>query len=132
MRPHFCDLFFFHFSGHGAQLEKTDTSPKNGRATDPSLMTVDYCRGNPAVRGWQLNVWLKELNKKKVQIVVSLDSCYSGGAWRGDGRFCSPENWIPPSNLPTDEAATMETPSKPNGRDVELEVSWGIFWTGSH
>ena len=45
------DMFFFHFSGHGAQLEKTDASPKDGRAKDPSLMTVDYCRGNPAVRG---------------------------------------------------------------------------------
>ncbi|KAI4285972.1 MAG: hypothetical protein L6R38_000265 [Xanthoria sp. 2 TBL-2021] len=120
------DMFFFHFSGYGAQLEKTDSSPKDGRAKDPSLMTVDYCRGNPAVRGWQLNIWLNELNEKKVQVVVSLDSCYSGGAWRGDGRFRSPEDWISPPNLPADEAAATETTDKPTDRDAGLEMSWGI------
>ncbi|RKK83887.1 hypothetical protein BFJ68_g17404 [Fusarium oxysporum] len=41
------DLFFFHFSGHGAQLQPTNKSPP-GRSTDASLMTVDFCCGKPA------------------------------------------------------------------------------------
>lgn len=120
------DQFFFHFSGHGAQLNKTDSSPMNGRANDPSLMTVDYCCGKPAVRGWQLNVWLNELNEKKVQVIVSLDSCYSGGAWRSDRHFRTPEDWTPPNNLPTDEATAIEAPRMSNDRDTKLEVSWDI------
>lgn len=120
------DQFFFHFSGHGARLNKTENSPRNGLANDPSLMTVDYCCGKPAVRGWQLNVWLNELNKKKVQVIVSLDSCYSGGAWRGNRRFRTPEDWTPPPNLPADEAAVTEAPSMSNDRNTELEASWGI------
>lgn len=120
------DQFFFHFSGHGARLNKTGRSPMNGHANDPSLMTVDYCCGKPAVRGWQLNVWLNELNEKKVQVIVSLDSCYSGGAWRDKRHFRSPEDWIPPPNLPTDEAAALEATSMSSDRDTELEVSWGI------
>lgn len=98
----------------------------NGHANDPSLITVDYCCGKPAVRGWQLNVWLNELNEKKVQVIVSLDSCYSGGAWRGNRRFRTPEDWTPPLNLPADEAAATEAPSMSNDRNTELEVSWGI------
>lgn len=120
------DQFFFHFSGHGAPLNKTDSSPKNGHANDPSLMTVDYCCGKPAVRGWQLNVWLNELNKKKVQVIVSLDSCYSGGAWRDKRCFRTPHDWTPPPNLPADEAAATEAPSMSNDRNTELEVSWDI------
>lgn len=120
------DQFFFHFSGHGARLNKTGRSPMNGHANDPSLMTVDYCCGKPAVRGWQLNVWLNELNEKKVQVIVSLDSCYSGGAWRDKRHFRSPEDWIHPPNLPTDEAAALEATSMSSDRDTELEVSWGM------
>lgn len=44
------DLFFFHFSGHRARLEPVKSSPP-GRHDDPSLLTVDFCCGQPAVRG---------------------------------------------------------------------------------
>ena len=61
-----------------------------------------------------------------MQVVVSLDSCYSGGAWRGDGLPRSPDDWISPPNLPADETAATETTNKSNDRHAELEVSWGI------
>lgn len=120
------DVFFFHFSGHGALLPTINSSPDDGRANDPSLMTVDYCLGNPAVRGWELNEWLHRLNDKKVRVIVLLDSCYSGGSHRNDVRFRSPENWTPPPNLPSDETSAQGTQSKPGHRDADLEVSWDI------
>jgi hypothetical protein len=73
------NLFFFHFSGHGARLKPVKSSPA-GRPNDPSLLTVDFCCGQREVRGWQLNHWLKRLNEKEVQVVVVLDSCHAGAA----------------------------------------------------
>ncbi len=120
------DLFFFHFSGHGAELQPTSRSPP-GRPTDPSLMTMDFCCGKPAVRGWQLNEWLKKLNKKKVRTIVILDSCHSGGAWRRTGEsFRTPEGWKNVANLPADEEAITETAVKLSGRGGALEMSWSI------
>lgn len=123
------DLFFFHFSGHGAQLQLTRKSPR-GRNTDPSLMTMDFCCGKPAVRGWQLNEWLKRLNEKKIRTIIILDSCHSGGAWRTDGSFRTPEGWTTVPNLPADEEAITEaiteTATEPGSRDSELEMSWSI------
>ncbi len=112
----------------GEYLETSHS--KDDRSKDPSLMAVNYCCEKPAVREWQLNVWLKELDEKKVQVVVSLNSCYLGGAWRGDGFFRSPEDWIASPNLSADEAAATETSSKLNSCDAELEVSWGINLKG--
>ncbi|KAL8299220.1 hypothetical protein RB594_003663 [Gaeumannomyces avenae] len=119
------DLFFFHFSGHGARLQPTSKSPL-GRSRDPSLMTMDFCCGKPAVRGWQLNEWLKKLNEKKIRTIVTLDSCHSGGAFRIDGAFRTPEGWTSVANLPADEEATAETSIESGRRDGELETSWSI------
>ncbi|RYP58986.1 hypothetical protein DL771_011040 [Monosporascus sp. 5C6A] len=119
------DLFFFHFSGHGAELQRTSNSPA-GRLKDASLLTMDYCCGKPAVRGWQLNEWLKKLNEKKIHVVVSLDSCHAAGSWRNDGSLRTPKDWTPPPNLPIDEAVVQETSSEPNCRHGELDVSWDI------
>ncbi|TEY25151.1 hypothetical protein BOTCAL_1327g00010 [Botryotinia calthae] len=120
------DVFFFHFSGHGAPLRTISSSPSDGRPNDPSLMTADYCCRNPAIRGWELNQWLQRFNEKSVRVVVLLDSCYSGGAWRTDNLFRSPENWTPPPNLPADEAAIQGSQRKPGHRDVDLSISWDI------
>ncbi|KAH7009353.1 caspase domain-containing protein [Microdochium trichocladiopsis] len=107
------DLFFFHFSGHGARLQPTSKSPP-GRLTDPSLMTMDFCCGKPA-----LNEWLKRLNEKQIRTIVILDSCHSGGAWRTEG-------WTNVPNLPADEEAITETAVESGSRDGELEMSWSI------
>ncbi|EJT69648.1 hypothetical protein GGTG_12532 [Gaeumannomyces tritici R3-111a-1] len=119
------DLFFFHFSGHGARLQPTSKSPP-GRSTDPSLMTMDFCCGKPAVRGWQLNEWLKRLNEKKIRTIVTLDSCHSGGAFRTGGSFRTPEGWTTIPNLPADEEAIAEMAIESGSRDGELETSWSI------
>ncbi|RYP58042.1 hypothetical protein DL770_010520 [Monosporascus sp. CRB-9-2] len=125
------DLFFFYFSGHGARLRPIGASPA-GRQTDPSLMPMDYCCGQPAVRGWELNNWLRRLYGKKVQIIVCLDSCYSGGSWRDGVIIRTPDNWEPPPNLPVDEisetehAETHGTFCESNSRDSDLDESWDI------
>ena len=123
------DLFFFHFSGHGARLDTT-RNPPNGHTKDPSLLPMDFCQGQPAVRGWILNHWLRRLYQKGVEVVVSLDSCYSGGAWRTDGmKRTVGEDWQPPVNLPADEEQALginanDVPSiERNAVPVD---SWGI------
>lgn len=121
------DFFFFHFSGHGAQLRKVSGSRSENQC-EPCLLTVDYLREKRAVRGWEINQWLKKLNEKKIRILVVLDSCYAGGGWRsGDsgGRWRSPEGLTTVPNLPIDEEA-IETPVMSNSRDGELDVSWSI------
>ncbi|KAK8016100.1 hypothetical protein PG993_014289 [Apiospora rasikravindrae] len=120
------DVFFFHFSGHGALLPTTLSPPANNRPNDASLMTADYCCGKPAVRGWELNEWLRRINEKNVRVIVLLDSCYSGGVRRAGTRFRSPENWTPPPNLPADEEAAQGTQRKPGHRDGDLEECWDI------
>lgn len=45
------DFFFFHFFGHGAQLQTTGNSHLR-RSRDPFFITMDFCCGKPAVRGW--------------------------------------------------------------------------------
>ncbi|KAK1840032.1 TPR domain-containing protein [Colletotrichum chrysophilum] len=119
------DFFYFHFSGHGAELPRINESP-NGRPKDPSLLTADFCCGEPAVRGWQLNQWLKSLSDKNIHVVVTLDSCHSGGAWRDGDHFRTPVGWTTVLNLPADEVAVKGAAARPNLRDGELEKSWSI------
>lgn len=121
------DLFFFHFSGHGARLDTT-RNPPNGHTKDPSLLPMDFCQGQPAVRGWVLNHWLHRLYQKGVKVVVSLDSCYSGGAWRTDGmKRTVGEDWKPPVNLPIDEEQAMTITDVPSVERNAVPIdSWGI------
>ncbi|KAF7549730.1 hypothetical protein G7Z17_g6187 [Cylindrodendrum hubeiense] len=129
------DIFFFQYSGHGGRLRKTVGSPA-GRQKDPSLLTADFCLNKPPVRGWELNGWLKRLDKKHVQVIVVLDSCYSGGSWRGDHRGRTPLDWEdlkPPNDDLTQQETTHSTtepatePTIDSGfRNSELEKSWSI------
>lgn len=124
-QSHAGDLFFFFFSGHGAHLKTTTESPES-RTTDPSLMTADYCCSQPAIRGWQLNNWLRDFHNKGVRVVVILDSCHSGGAWRTGRQIRSPEDWTPPPNLPADEAAVQGAQRKPGSRQGDLDMDWDV------
>ncbi|KAF9777153.1 hypothetical protein IL306_004566 [Fusarium sp. DS 682] len=119
------DFFLFHFSGHGAELSRVKASPA-GRLKDPSLLTADFCCGQPAVRGWQLNMWLKRLNEKKVHVVVILDSCHSGGAFRAGDRFRTPNNWTMVPNLPADELAADDPIVEHASRGAKVQTSWFI------
>ncbi|KAH8196001.1 hypothetical protein TruAng_009839 [Truncatella angustata] len=128
------DIFFFHFSGHGALLPRIPGSPV-GRDKDPSLMTTDYCCGKRAVRGWELNKWLRKIHNRKVQVIVTLDSCHSAGAWRNDGDIRSPKDWSP-HNLPGDEDGIEPEPESSDleeaqdMRKAQLPESWDINPTG--
>ncbi|KAI0902946.1 caspase domain-containing protein [Ustulina deusta] len=108
------------------ELEPTSNSLNDGRTNDLSLMTADYCCGGPAIRGWELNEWLWQFHEKGVRVIVLLDSCYSGGAWRTGSRFRSPENWTPPPNLPADEGAVQGSQRKPGHRDGDLNICWDL------
>jgi hypothetical protein len=119
------DLFFFHFSGHGANLTPIDgKSPKN-RKVDASLIPMDFCCEQPALRGWELNSLLEEFYKKKVHVVVSLDSCYSADAWREYDSLRTPSEWEPPPSLPIDQAVD-ELRCSSDSRSVNGERVWGI------
>ncbi|KAL2669751.1 hypothetical protein Neosp_015196 [[Neocosmospora] mangrovei] len=124
------DLFIFHFSGHGAQLETIQQSPQDGRKHDSALLTSDYCCGQPAIRGWQLNRWLKKIHDAGVQVVVTLDSCHSGNAWRKDGSARTPDEWIPPPNISVDDVdleGQFEMPlTEKIVRDGYIGASWDI------
>lgn len=94
---------------------------------------MDFCCGGPALRGWQLNEWLKRLNEKQVQVVVTLDSCYAGGAWRrangslrADALSRTPVGWESILNVPADEEAITETITDSTSRDGDLKESWSI------
>lgn len=128
------DIFFFQYSGHGGRLPRIQGSPA-GRDRDPSLLTADFCLNKPAVRGWELNEWLKRLNEKGVQIIVVLDSCYSGGSWRGDHLGRTPVDWeedleslgeeeVQPAAEPTMEPSADAI--VPSYRNSELEKCWSI------
>lgn len=121
------DVFLFYFAGHGARLKAIPGhSPGGVDSKDPSLMTTDFCRRGPAIRGWELNSWLEQLNKNGVRVIVILDSCYSGGSWRDDANWRTPKDWKSPPNLPSDETVVQGTKGKPGHRDGEMEVSWTI------
>ncbi|KAJ6003555.1 caspase domain-containing protein [Penicillium canescens] len=87
---------------------------------------MDFCCGKPAVRGWQLNEWLKKLNEKEVHVIVTLDSCYAGGSWRADSLSRTPAFWNKILNAPADEEAITETTTESTSRDGDLEESWSI------
>ncbi|KAL7924066.1 caspase domain-containing protein [Trichoderma austrokoningii] len=120
------DFFYFHYSGHGGRVKRVQGSPRKNQA-DPSLLTVDFCCGQPAVRGWQLNQWLKNLDDKGIQVVVTLDSCYSGSSWRiaENVSYRTPTDWPLGPSLLADEQAAAAT-AVPAYRDAELEKSWSI------
>ena len=120
------DLFFFHFSGHGAPLPRINKSPLDGRKEDPSLLPMDFCCEKLAMRGWQLNALLKPFCDKGVHVVISLDSCFSGGSWRDHNTTRSPADWKPPPNLPSDQLVEEEPVGSQTDRHGKLNASWDI------
>jgi hypothetical protein len=120
------DLFFLHFSGHGAPLRTVAKSPMDGRKEDPSLLPMDFGRGKLALRGWQLNALLKPFCEKGIHVVVSLDSCFSGGSWRYTHAPRSPTDWAAPPNLPSDELVEEDPVSSQENRHGKLDTTWDI------
>lgn len=125
------DVFFFYFAGHGALLRRVDESP-SGRTHDPSLLTADHCadKSYPSIRGWKLNQWLEKLHRNQVQVVVCLDSCYSGGSWRHGHQGRTPIDWDPDMDASPSETVDKKEANGPVSRNAELEKSWSIHPDG--
>ncbi|KAK7219463.1 hypothetical protein V2G26_007466 [Clonostachys chloroleuca] len=87
---------------------------------------VDYCCGQQALRRWDLNNWLRKLNKKGVYVVVILDSCYAAATWRGsvEGTLRTP-HWPIVPNLPFDKFIEEDIDPTSSNRNAKAEVSWG-------
>jgi len=118
------DIFLFYFAGHGSRLPRIKESPA-GRDLDPSLITADYHCGKRAIRGWQLNKWLRKLDEKGIQVAVILDSCHSGGAWR-TGQTPRFQDFSNITNLKEDEDGTDEPAEETKHRDSSIGWSWSI------
>ncbi|UKZ79311.1 hypothetical protein TrVFT333_007061 [Trichoderma virens FT-333] len=95
------DIFFFHFSGHGEQLDRVKASPA-GRSHDASLITADFCCGQPA--------------------------SHAAGSWRRPNTYTMrTPGWSAVPNLLIDELTVKyEAHTESCTRDAKSEVSWLI------
>ena len=88
------DVVMFHYSGHGQQITDDDHDELDGYDEAlvpydaPIRLTAGY-QGEKHLRDDDLGAMLARLRHKvgdRGEVVVSLDSCYSGSATRGDAR----------------------------------------------
>uniref|UniRef100_L2G533 TPR domain-containing protein n=2 Tax=Colletotrichum fructicola (strain Nara gc5) TaxID=1213859 RepID=L2G533_COLFN len=119
------DIFFFYFSGHGARLRPISVSP-TGAAFDPSLLPMDFCLGQPAIRGWQLNQWLQKFSHKQVQVLAIIDSCHVAGSEESGERYRTPLNWDAVNLLPQDELAVRDIHSAAQNQPSP-QTSWSMY-----
>ncbi|KAJ8131832.1 hypothetical protein O1611_g1791 [Lasiodiplodia mahajangana] len=137
------DLLHIHFSGHGILRVKLDDLGDAGDAiSGTALALTDVMCGGAYLTGYQLGAWVRALvEDKKVRVSITLDSCYSGRALRGDdgdngnGEVVlrtSEEIDYDESYLDSDENADAEVPvfdDAPNEsdlghRDAKVKRSW--------
>ena len=80
------DIVYFHFSGHGQQIPDDDGDEADGY--DETIIPSDYVSqsdGSKNIRDDEIGKLLDELKAKNpANVTVTLDSCYSGTATRGD------------------------------------------------
>ena len=82
---------FFHYSGHGQRITDDDHDEVDGYDEalvpfDAPKRLIDGYEGGKHLRDDDLHDWLRELRLKigpRGDVVVSLDSCFSGAATRG-------------------------------------------------
>lgn len=82
---------FFHYSGHGQRITDDDHDEVDGYDEalvpfDAPKRLVDGYKGGKHLRDDEIHDWLRELRGKVGRhgdVVVSLDSCFSGAATRG-------------------------------------------------
>jgi hypothetical protein len=75
------DVSFFYYAGHGSRIRNTLTTNSSGM--DSTLIPADTLLGVPDIRSKELNRIYLQARKKKVQLTVVQDSCYSGAGTRG-------------------------------------------------
>ena len=75
------DVSVFYYAGHGSRIRNTLTSNPGGM--DSTLIPADSLLGAPDIRSKELDRIYLEARKKKVELTVVEDSCYSGAGTRG-------------------------------------------------
>lgn len=75
------DVSFFYYAGHGSRIRNTLTTNSSGM--DSTLIPADTLLGVPDIRSKELNRIYLQARKKKVELTVVEDSCYSGAGTRG-------------------------------------------------
>lgn len=88
------DVAFFHFSGHGQQVPDDDSNGPNPvvgdelDGYDETLVPIDYVSTSDStknIRDDEIGVLLGKLSAKGPStVLISIDSCFSGTATRGD------------------------------------------------
>ncbi|MGH9969476.1 MAG: caspase family protein [Pyrinomonadaceae bacterium] len=83
------DIVFFHYSGHGQQIPDDNGDEIDGY--DESLVPSDYVSqkdGSKNIRDDEIGTILDELKlKEPANVTISLDSCFSGTATRGQSEL---------------------------------------------
>lgn len=74
------DVSFFYYAGHGSRIQ--NTLPPPGRM-DSTLIPADAQLGVPDIRSKELDRIYLQARKKRVELTVVEDSCYSGAGTRG-------------------------------------------------
>ncbi len=104
------DVSLFYYAGHGSRIRNTLTTNSSGM--DSTLIPADTLLGVPDIRSKELDRIYLQARKKKVELTVVEDSCYSGGGTRGPrpaGRIRSAD---PDSAVYVSEAAEGPPPDQ--------------------
>lgn len=81
------DIVLFHYSGHGQQVADTNGTPDEEDGYDETLVPYDnkgQLDGSANLRDDELGTAIAKLTAITQNVVVSLDSCHSGTATRGN------------------------------------------------
>ena len=77
------DVSFFYYAGHGSRIKNRATQNENTSGMDSTIIPADALLGVPDIRSKELARIYAQAPKKGVTLTVILDSCYSGGSFRG-------------------------------------------------
>ena len=79
------NIIYIHYSGHGACATTVFESLRQGHGNiDHCLVPWDIKQGGKYLRDLELGALLQDIVAKDVVLTVVLDSCFSGGAVRGE------------------------------------------------
>jgi hypothetical protein len=77
------DLVYIHYSGHGIRRDIELPHVGGDNISGTALVPMDAMCGGAYLTGYQLGVYVKRMVSKKLRVGVTLDSCFSGRAFRG-------------------------------------------------
>ncbi len=96
------DVLLFHYSGHGQQVPDDNGVPDEADGYDEALVPFDNLgTRNPAnhLRDDELGLLVSRAQAKTSNIVISLDSCHSGTATRGQRKQRGAKATLPPATV---------------------------------